>query len=92
MAIVTEEAGTTRDIIEVVMDFDGFPVILNDTAGIRKLNQKLEKIGIKKALEKAKVSDLILVLSDNEDFSFPELITNVKKILVHTKSDLKTDS
>ena len=89
VAIVTDEAGTTRDIIEVTMDFDGFPVILNDTAGIRSTESEVEKIGVKRALEKAEVSDLILILSDNEDFSVPELKSTCKKILVHTKSDLK---
>ncbi len=91
-AIVTEEEGTTRDIIEVTMDLEGFPVILNDTAGIRNTNSEVEKIGIKKALEKAGSSDLILVLSDNEDFSYPELKSKCKKILVHTKSDLRATS
>mgnify|MGYP001493181604 CR=1 FL=1 len=91
-AIVTEEEGTTRDIIEVTMDFEGFPVILNDTAGIRSTNSEVEKIGIKRALEKAGSSDLILVLSDNEDFSYPELKSKCKKILVHTKSDLGATS
>ena len=88
-AIVTDEAGTTRDIIEVMMDFEGFPVILNDTAGIRSTKSEVEKIGIKRALEQAKLSDIILILSDNEDFSYPELKSICKKILVHTKSDLK---
>ena len=90
VAIVTDEAGTTRDIIEVTMDFDGFPVILNDTAGLRSSVSEVEKIGIKRALEKAETSDLILILSDNEDFSYPELKSTCKKIMVHTKSDLKT--
>ena len=49
----------------------------------------MEKIGVKRALEKAELSDLILILSDNEDFSYPELKSKCKKILVHTKSDLK---
>ncbi len=88
-AIVTDEAGTTRDIIEVIMDFEGFPVILNDTAGIRGTKSEVEKIGIKRALEKAEFSDILLILSDNEDFAFPELKSTCKKILVHTKSDLK---
>ncbi len=88
-SIVTNEAGTTRDIIEVIMDFEGFPVILNDTAGIRSTKSEVEKIGIKRAIEKAELSDIILILSDNEDFSYPELKSNCKKILVHTKSDLK---
>ena len=88
VAIVTKEAGTTRDIIEVTMDFGGFPVILNDTAGIRGATSEVEKIGINKALEKAEESDLILVLSDNDNFSFPNLKSKTKKILVHTKADL----
>ena len=92
VAIVTSEAGTTRDILEVTMDFEGFPVILNDTAGIRSAKSKIEKIGIERALEKARISDLILVLSDNEDFSYPKLEATCKKILVHTKSDLGTIS
>ena len=86
------KAGTTRDIIEVTMDFEGFPVILNDTAGIRNAKSEVEKIGVKRALEKAELSDLVLILSDNEDFSYPELKSKCKKILVHTKSDLKTIS
>ena len=90
VAIVTDEAGTTRDIIEVTMDFEGFPVILNDTAGIRSAETKVEKIGVTRALEKAELSDLILILSDNENFSYPEIKSTCKKILVHTKSDLKT--
>ena len=89
VAIVTDEAGTTRDVIEVTMDFEGFPVILNDTAGVRSTKSEVEKIGVKTALEKAELSDLILILSDNEDFSIPELKSTCKKILVHTKSDLK---
>ena len=92
VAIVTNEAGTTRDIIEVNMDFKGFPVILNDTAGLRSTESEVEKIGIKRALEKAELSDLILILSDNEDFSYPELKSKCKKILVHTKSDLRIKS
>ena len=88
VAIVTDEEGTTRDVLEVIMDFEGFPVVLNDTAGIRNAKSKVEKIGISRALEKAQISDVILVLSDSEDFSYPELKTTGKKILVHTKSDL----
>ena len=90
VAIVTDEAGTTRDVLEVMMDFEGFPVFLNDTAGIRSAKTEVEKIGIKKAIEKAETSDLILILSDNGDFNIPELNLETKKILVNTKSDLRT--
>ena len=85
VAIVTDEAGTTRDVLEVLLDFNGFPVILNDTAGIRKTNIEVEKIGINRALQKAKISDIILILSDVDDYFIPELKSTTKKILVQMK-------
>ena len=88
VAIVTNEPGTTRDIIEVLLDFNGFPVLLNDTAGIRETKSKIEKIGIKKALNKAKHSDIVLLLSDIGDFIIPNLKHSPKIICVHTKADL----
>ena len=88
VAIVTEEPGTTRDVLEVLLDFNGYPIILNDTAGIRSAESEIEKIGIKKALDKAEKSDLILILSDDENFKIGELKNSSKKILIHTKSDL----
>ena len=45
IAIVTEEPGTTRDILESFIDFRGYPIKIFDTAGIRKTNNKVEKIG-----------------------------------------------
>ena len=89
IAIVTNEPGTTRDVLEVMLDFSGYPVFLIDTAGIRESESKIEKIGIKKALNKAKKSDVVLILSDTCDFISPELTKNQKKIFVQTKSDLK---
>ena len=88
VSIVTNEAGTTRDIIEVLLDFKGYPVILNDTAGIRLSKSEVENIGIKKAVDRANTSDIILVLSDNKDFSLKEINSKVKKFLIHTKCDL----
>ena len=88
VAIVTNEPGTTRDVLEVLLDFKGFPVLLNDTAGIREPTSKIEKIGIKKALNKAKNSDVILILSDKDDFIIPNDKNFQKVILVHTKADL----
>ena len=88
VSIVTNEAGTTRDIIEVLLDFKGYPVILNDTAGIRHSKSEVENIGIEKAIDRANTSDIILVLSDNKDFFFKEINSKVKKFLVHTKCDL----
>ncbi len=89
VAIVTNEPGTTRDVLEVLLDFEGYPVILNDTAGIREPKSEIEKIGIDRALKKAERSDLILILSDNNDFAFSQLDQFSNKILIHTKSDLK---
>ena len=91
IAIVTNEPGTTRDVLEVMLDFSGYPVFLIDTAGIRESKSKIEKIGIKKALNKAKKSDVVLILSDTCDFIAPELTKNQKKIFVQTKSDLKKE-
>ena len=91
IAIVTNEPGTTRDVLEVMLDFSGYPVFLNDTAGIRESESKIEKIGIKKAINKAKKSDVVLILSDTCDFISPELTKNQKKIFVQTKSDLKKE-
>ena len=89
IAIVTNEPGTTRDVLEVMLDFSGYPVFLIDTAGIRESKSKIEKIGIKKALNKAKKSDVVLILSVTCDFIAPKLTKNQKKIFVQTKSDLK---
>jgi tRNA modification GTPase len=89
IAIVTNEPGTTRDVLEVMLDFSGYPVFLSDTAGIRETVSKIEKIGIKKALNKAKKSDVVLILSDTYDFITPNLTNNQKIILVQTKSDLQ---
>ena len=88
VSIVTNEAGTTRDIIEVLLDFKGYPVILNDTAGIRQSESEVENIGIRNAIDKANSSDIILFMSDKEDFSFDNINSKAKKILVHTKCDL----
>ncbi|WP_026607785.1 tRNA uridine-5-carboxymethylaminomethyl(34) synthesis GTPase MnmE [Methylocapsa acidiphila] len=64
IAIVSPEAGTTRDAIEVHLDLDGCPVILIDTAGLRDSADSVEAIGVARALEKAKGADLVLWLSE----------------------------
>ncbi len=63
-AIVSEEAGTTRDVIEVRLDLDGYPVIVSDTAGIREPQGSIEREGIRRALAHAREADLIVWLSD----------------------------
>ena len=62
VAIVSEFAGTTRDIIETHLNIDGYPVVLSDTAGIREAKDEIEKRGIKLALKKAEKADLNIVL------------------------------
>jgi len=64
VAIVSEEAGTTRDVIEVHLDLGGLPVMLIDTAGIREAQGKVEEEGIKRALARAGQADLVLWLVD----------------------------
>ena len=90
-AIVSEEKGTTRDIIEVYLNIDGYPVILADTAGIRDSKNKIEKKGISLAIRKSKESDLSLVMIDNSsktiDAEIMKLINN-DSIIVLNKSDI----
>lgn len=61
-AIVSEEAGTTRDVLEVRLDLGGVPVTLADTAGLREATGKIEKEGIRRALARAESADLRLVM------------------------------
>ena len=90
-AIVSEQEGTTRDVIETYLNIDGYPIILADTAGIRKVKNKVEKEGIQRAIKKAKNADLTLVMIDNSlkqiDKDLKKLI-NENCILVFNKSDL----
>tara|TARA_B100001996_G_scaffold189440_1_gene144909 strand:- start:7150 stop:8481 length:1332 start_codon:yes stop_codon:yes gene_type:complete len=90
-AIVSEEEGTTRDVIETYLNIDGYPVILADTAGIRKAKNKVEKEGIKRAIKKAKNADLILVMFDVSKKTISKdlkKLINKNCILVFNKSDL----
>ena len=64
-AITSEQAGTTRDIIEVRMDLDGLPVTILDTAGLRDTNNLIETKGIHRAIERANASDLVIVLTED---------------------------
>jgi tRNA modification GTPase len=64
VAIVSEEAGTTRDVIEVRLDLEGLPVVLSDTAGLRDNPGKIEQEGIRRTLKRAREADLILWIID----------------------------
>jgi tRNA modification GTPase len=63
-AIVSEEAGTTRDVIEVHLDLGGLPVIVSDTAGIREAAGRIEQEGIRRSLATAEAADLVIWLMD----------------------------
>jgi tRNA modification GTPase len=67
VAIVSDEAGTTRDIIEVKLDLAGLPVVVSDTAGIREAVGKVEQEGIRRALQRAEQADLMVWLVDATD-------------------------
>src|SRR5690349_24112549 len=65
VAIVSPHAGTTRNIIEVQLDLDGYPVTVIDTAGIRETDDPVEQEGVRRARARAADADLVLWLSDS---------------------------
>ena len=69
-AIVSEIAGTTRDVIETHLNIDGYPVVVSDTAGIRDSKNEIEKKGIKLALDKAENADLKLIVIEAKSVDF----------------------
>ena len=95
-AIVTEYEGTTRDTIEEFVTVNGIPLKLIDTAGIRKANDEVEKIGIEKSKEIANEADLIIAIFDaskeltQEDLEILNLAKNKKTIIILNKMDLES--
>lgn len=93
-AIVSDYAGTTRDTIEEFININGVPLKIVDTAGIRETEDKIEKIGVNKALDLIEEADLIIAIFDNskkleeEDFKILDLIKNRPSIILLNKSDL----
>ncbi len=91
VAIVSDEAGTTRDVIETYLNIDGYPVIIADTAGIRNARNEVEKKGISLALGKSKEADLNIVVIDNLSKNINEEIIkmiNDNTIILLNKSDI----
>ena len=91
VAIVSEIAGTTRDVIETHLNLDGYPVIVSDTAGIRNSKNEIEKKGIKIALNRAEDADLKLVIVSAKNVDFTSVLKDLltkNAILVINKSDL----
>tara|TARA_B100000029_G_scaffold314048_1_gene306498 strand:- start:489 stop:1820 length:1332 start_codon:yes stop_codon:yes gene_type:complete len=90
-AIVSEKAGTTRDVIEVHLNIDGIPVIISDTAGIRDSSDEIEAKGVKLALNRAEDADLNIVILDPKNLDFKGFFNNNiddKSIIAVNKSDL----
>lgn len=87
-AIVSEEAGTTRDVIEVRLDLDGYPVIVSDTAGIRDTEGRIEQEGIRRSLMAARAANLALWLTETGLDSPPNEISRETLFAIRTKSDL----
>ena len=91
VAIVSEIAGTTRDVIETHLNLDGYPVIVSDTAGIRSSKNEIEKKGIKIALKRAEDADLRLVIVSAKNVDFTGVLKGLltkNAILVLNKLDL----
>ena len=92
VAIVSESAGTTRDVIETHLNIDGYPVVMSDTAGIRDAKNEIEKKGIRLALKRAEEADLRLVVIEPKNLDFTGFLKDLfdeNSILVINKSDLK---
>ena len=94
-AIVTEIAGTTRDIVEESITLDGIALNLIDTAGIRQTKDIVEQIGVERSKQAVETSDLVLLVLNNneqlqkEDKELLELSKNKKRIIIINKNDLE---
>jgi tRNA modification GTPase len=88
-AIVTDEAGTTRDLVEIALDIGGVRVRVTDTAGIRDDAGAVETIGIERARARASTADLVLMLEDMQDpVTFEAGVVAAPSLRIGTKSDL----
>ncbi|WP_411889469.1 tRNA uridine-5-carboxymethylaminomethyl(34) synthesis GTPase MnmE [Yoonia sp. SDW83-1] len=86
VAITSEVAGTTRDVIEVRMDIDGIPVTLLDTAGLRDTDDVVEGIGVERARERAKQADIRVRMMSADAFDIPDV--GPSDIYIYSKADL----
>ncbi|KPB02134.1 tRNA uridine-5-carboxymethylaminomethyl(34) synthesis GTPase MnmE [Ahrensia marina] len=87
-AIVSSEAGTTRDVVEVRMDIAGYLVLLSDTAGIREQAGAVEAEGIRRSIVSAEQADLVLYLSDDDNWDHDLIGKNSNVITIRSKADL----
>lgn len=96
-AIVTDIAGTTRDIIEEFVNINGIPLKIVDTAGIRETDDIVEKIGVEKSRESFNNADLVIMVLDSskklskEDIEILEELKNKKVIILLNKIDLESN-
>ena len=91
VAIVSEIAGTTRDVIEAHLNIDGYPVVISDTAGIRESKDEIEKKGIKLALKRAEDADLNIIVIEPKSVDFTGFLNDLvseKSIIIINKIDL----
>ncbi len=92
-AIVSDVEGTTRDTIEEMISVNGIPLKIVDTAGIRKTTDKIEEIGVKRAIDIAESAELVLAIFDStremneEDYEILKLIENKNAIILLNKID-----
>ena len=90
IAIVSEIAGTTRDVIEAHLNLDGYPVIISDTAGIRDSKDEIEKKGIKLSLKRAEDADIKIIILEPKSIDFKRFFKDLvddRSILVVNKMD-----
>ena len=96
-AIVTDIAGTTRDVIEEFVNINGIPLKIVDTAGIRETDDIVEKIGVEKSRESFNNADLVITVLDSskklskEDIEILEELKNKKVIILLNKIDLESN-
>ena len=84
-AIVSDEAGTTRDIIQIRLDLGGVPATILDTAGIRDESGKIEAEGIRRSVEAAGFANLVLVILDGSDPAWPAACDKIDQLTVQPK-------
>lgn len=93
-AIVTDVAGTTRDVVEQYVNIDGVPLKLIDTAGIRETDDKVEKIGVERSKKALNGADLVILVLDSsrqlesEDLELLDATADKRRIVIFNKNDL----
>ncbi|USQ69922.1 tRNA uridine-5-carboxymethylaminomethyl(34) synthesis GTPase MnmE [Companilactobacillus allii] len=93
-AIVTDVAGTTRDVVEQYVNIDGVPLKLIDTAGVRDTQDKVEKIGVERSIKALNEADLVILVLDSsrelesDDIELLDATKDKRRIIIFNKNDL----